>query len=101
MRKFAVHLGYSTYIWLSVSKLPLKCSVLSLYSVVKQRLKCNTGKVCNRLIKFLLTMVHEKGTQHLQLVHSDFPNTLYLVIITDNKATLYVVFSAPLLRRLS
>jgi hypothetical protein len=29
----------------------------SLYSVVKQRLKCNTGKVCNCLIQFLLTMV--------------------------------------------
>jgi hypothetical protein len=36
--------------------LPLKCAVVSLYSVVKQRLKCNTGKVCNRLIQFLLTM---------------------------------------------
>jgi hypothetical protein len=27
------------------------------YSVVKQRLKCNTGKVCNCLIQFLLTVV--------------------------------------------
>jgi hypothetical protein len=51
-----VHLGYVTLIWLSVSKLPLNCAVLSLYSVVKQRLKCNTGKVCNSLIQFLLTM---------------------------------------------
>jgi hypothetical protein len=42
-----VHLGYSTEIWLSLSKLPLQCAVASLYSVVKQRLKCNTGKVCN------------------------------------------------------
>jgi hypothetical protein len=32
---------------LSVSKLPLKCAVVSLYSVVKQRLKCKTGKVFN------------------------------------------------------
>jgi hypothetical protein len=48
----AVHLGYVTYIWLSVSKLPLKCAVVSLYSVVKQRLKCNSGKVCNCLIQF-------------------------------------------------
>jgi hypothetical protein len=55
--KVAVHLGYGTYIWLSVSKLPLKCAVVSLYSFVKQRLKCNTGKVCNCLIKFLLIMV--------------------------------------------
>jgi hypothetical protein len=56
-RKVAVHLGYGTYIWLSLSKLPLKCAVVSLYSVVKQRLKCNPGKVSNYLIQFLLTMV--------------------------------------------
>jgi hypothetical protein len=42
-----MHLGYGTQIWLSVSKLPLKCAVVSLYSVVKQLLKSNTGKVCN------------------------------------------------------
>jgi hypothetical protein len=52
-----VHLGYSTYIWLSVSKLPLKCAVVSLHSIVKHQLKCNTGKVCICLIQFLLTMV--------------------------------------------
>jgi hypothetical protein len=32
--------------------LQLKCAVVSLYLVVKQRLKCNTGKVCNCLIQF-------------------------------------------------
>jgi hypothetical protein len=63
-RKFAVHLGYGTWIWLSVSKLPLKCAVISLYSVVKQRLKCNTGKVCNCLIQFLLSMVLSIGFHH-------------------------------------
>jgi hypothetical protein len=52
-----VHLGYGTWIWLSASKLPLQCAVVSLYSVVRQRLQCNTGKVCNCLIKFLLTVV--------------------------------------------
>jgi hypothetical protein len=52
LRKVAVHLGYGTQIWLSVSKLPLKCAVVSLYSAVKQRLKCNTGKVCNFLLQF-------------------------------------------------
>jgi hypothetical protein len=52
-----VHLGYGTYIWLSVSQLPLKCAVVSLYSVVKWWLECNTGKVCNCLIQFLITMV--------------------------------------------
>jgi hypothetical protein len=38
------------------------CCVL-LYSVVKQQLKCNTSKVCNCLIQFLLTMVlsHEEN----------------------------------------
>jgi hypothetical protein len=57
IRKVTVHLGYSTYILLSVLKLPLKCAVVSLHSVVKQRLKCNTGKVFNCLIQFLLTMI--------------------------------------------
>jgi hypothetical protein len=47
VRKVAVHLGYSPYIWLSVPKLPFQCAVVSLYSVVKQRLsaipvKCAT-----------------------------------------------------------
>jgi hypothetical protein len=37
--------------------MPLQCAVVSLYSAVKQRLKCNTGKVCNCLIQFLLTVV--------------------------------------------
>jgi hypothetical protein len=59
----AVRLGYGTQIWLSVSK--LKCGVVSLYSVVKNWLKCNTGKVCNCLIKFVHTMVCEKWIQHL------------------------------------
>jgi hypothetical protein len=31
--------------------------VVLLYSLVKQRLKCNSGKVCNCLIQFLLTIV--------------------------------------------
>jgi hypothetical protein len=35
----------------------LKYAVVSLYSVVKQQLKCNTGKVCNCLIQLLLTVV--------------------------------------------
>jgi hypothetical protein len=39
VRKIAVHLGYVTQIWLSVSKLLLKYAVVSLYSFVKQRLK--------------------------------------------------------------
>jgi hypothetical protein len=56
-RKVAVHLRYGTYIWLSVWKMLFQCAVFSLYSVVKQRLKCNTGKVCNCLIQFLLTTV--------------------------------------------
>jgi hypothetical protein len=57
VRKVAVRFGYGKYIWLSASNLPLKCAVVSLYSFVKQRLKCNIGKVCNFLIDFLLTMV--------------------------------------------
>jgi hypothetical protein len=57
VRKVAVHLGYGTWIWLSVLKFTLKYAVVSLYSVVKQQLKRPTGKVCNCLIQFLLTMV--------------------------------------------
>jgi hypothetical protein len=41
---------------LSESKFPLQCAVVLLYSVVKHRLKCNTGKVRNYLIWFLLTI---------------------------------------------
>jgi hypothetical protein len=43
---------------------------ISLYSVVEQRLKCNTGEVFNCLIKFLLTMVLsiEKRVFLLELV---------------------------------
>jgi hypothetical protein len=43
--------GYHSYIRFTLLTLPLKCAVVSLYSVVKQRLKCNTGKVCNCLIQ--------------------------------------------------
>jgi hypothetical protein len=57
VRKVALQLGYGTYIWLSVSKLPLKCDV-ALYLVVKQRLKCNTGKVCNCLTLSLLMYIY-------------------------------------------
>jgi hypothetical protein len=59
VRKVAVHLGYGPYIWLSVSKLPLQCAVVSLYSAVKPRLQCDTGKVCDCLIQFLITMVFQ------------------------------------------
>jgi hypothetical protein len=47
----ALRLGYVDLVVL------LKCAVVSLYSVVQQRLKCNIGKACNCLIQFLLTMV--------------------------------------------
>jgi hypothetical protein len=60
-----VHVGYGTLIWLSVSKLPLECAVVSLHSVVKQQLKCNTGKVCNYVIQFLLTVFLSIQEQHL------------------------------------
>jgi hypothetical protein len=46
-------------------KLPLQYAVVSLYSVVKQRFNCNTGKVCNCLIQFLLTVVLSIDVQHL------------------------------------
>src|SRR5215468_2344662 len=65
--------------------MPLKCVIVSLYSVVKQRLKCNTGKVCNCLIQFLLAMVlsieervlfaeygFREGNRYTDLVHEQF-----------------------------
>jgi hypothetical protein len=55
VRKVALPSGYSTLICLSVPKLPLQCAVVSLYSIDKQRLKCNTGKMRNCLIQVLLT----------------------------------------------
>jgi hypothetical protein len=39
----------------------IEVCVVSLYSVVKQRLKSNVGKVCNCLLQFLLTMVLSIG----------------------------------------
>jgi hypothetical protein len=57
VRKVGVDVGCGPQVWLCLLKVPLKCAVVSLYSVVKQRLKCNTSKVCNCLIQFLLTMV--------------------------------------------
>jgi hypothetical protein len=75
--KVVVHLGYGTQIWMLVLYLLLKCAVVSLYSDVKQQLKYNTGKVCNCLIQFLLTMVLLIDLQHILQVHSNFPNALY------------------------
>jgi hypothetical protein len=85
VRKVAVHLGYGTYIGLSVSMLPLKCAVISPYSVVKLLLKCNAGKVCNCLIMFLRTMIlsteervftveyfFQEGNRYTDLVQEQF-----------------------------
>jgi hypothetical protein len=55
-----VHLGYGTvrYVYLVVSvEVAFEVCCCLMYSVVKQRLKCNTGKLCHCLIQFLLTMV--------------------------------------------
>jgi hypothetical protein len=53
--RFALRLRY---VDLDVSiEVAVEVCLLSLYSVVKQRLKCNTGKVCNCLIQFLYTMI--------------------------------------------
>jgi hypothetical protein len=73
-------------LWLSVSKLPLKCAAVLLYSVVKQLLKCNTGKVCNCLIQLLLTIilsikqhvflveyVIREGNRYTDIVQEQFP----------------------------
>jgi hypothetical protein len=46
------------YVDVAVSiEVAVEVAVVSLYSVVKQRLKCNTGKVWNCLIQFSLVIV--------------------------------------------
>jgi hypothetical protein len=60
VRKVAVHLSYGTQIWLSVRT--CRWSVLflcgiSLYPVVKHRLKCNTCKVFANQIKRVLACI--------------------------------------------
>jgi hypothetical protein len=63
------------YLYLVASTEVLKCAVVSLYSVVKQWLKCNTGELRNCLIQFILTRFCANIFQYL--VHSDYPNALY------------------------
>jgi hypothetical protein len=66
VRKVAVHSGYGTYVDLIVSiEVAVAVCFVSLYSVVKQRLKCNTGKVCNCSIQVLLTMDLSIDFEHL------------------------------------
>jgi hypothetical protein len=45
VRKVAVRLLYVDLV--DSIEVPVECAVVLLYSVVKQRLKNNTGKVCN------------------------------------------------------
>jgi hypothetical protein len=69
----------------------LEYAAVSQYSVVKQRLKCNTGKVRNCLIQFLLTRVHEKQIQHLLLVYGDFPKAVNAVVSFPGTPVHYAV----------
>jgi hypothetical protein len=99
VRKVALHSGYGTYILLPLSKLPLQCAVVSLYSVVKQRLKCNTSKVCNCLIQFLLTVVlsieervylveyvFREGNRYTDLVQEQFAEKFLETLIPHRSA---------------
>jgi hypothetical protein len=89
VRIVAVHLSYVTYIWLSVSKLPLKCAVVSLYSVVKQRLKCNTGKVCNCLIQFILTVVLSIGERVFLIEYVFIEGNRYTDLVQEQFAEIF------------
>jgi hypothetical protein len=94
-----------TQIWLSVPKLPLQCAAVSLYSAVKQRLQCNTGKVWDCLIQFLLTVVlsieervfvvecvFREGNRYSDLVQKQFadkfPQTPCTSVCRDRPRTL-------------
>jgi hypothetical protein len=61
VRKVAVHLGYG-YLDLVVS-IEVAVEVCCLFHC--NQLKCNTGKVCNCLLQFLLTVVLSVDLQHL------------------------------------
>jgi hypothetical protein len=63
----------------------LKCAVVSPYSFVKQQFKCNTGKLCNCLIQFLLIIffsieervflveyIFQEGNRYSDLVQEQF-----------------------------
>jgi hypothetical protein len=82
VRKVAVHLDSGTEIWLSVLKLSLKCAVVSLYSVVKQRLMCNTGKVCNCFSSYLIWFFQLRNVFFLL-------NTSFEKLITPSLARSY------------
>jgi hypothetical protein len=73
---------------LSALNLPLKCAVVSLYTVFKQRLKCNTRKVCNYLIQFLLTMFHEK--EPIISAQRLFESTVFCLFLVCRKSTAYL-----------
>jgi hypothetical protein len=85
--KVTVHLAmvrYSTKIWSSVSKLPLKCSVVSLYSVVKQWLNCNTGKgltPVHMLVDFIYNTFYKRT--------ANFPNALNLSLNETQKRSYF------------
>jgi hypothetical protein len=77
----------------------LKCAVVSLYSVVKQRLKFNTGKVCNCLVQLLLTVVFSieerdfldeyvfrKGNRYTVLVQEKFAENFPETPVTHRNA---------------
>jgi hypothetical protein len=100
-----VHLGYGTYICLSVSKLPLKCSVVSLYSVVIQPLNSNTVELCNCLIQFLLTMVRGHHFQQFfvsaqrlseHTVLGPTRCTVYLQVISINNLYMFLALICSL-----
>jgi hypothetical protein len=61
----ALRLGYVDFVVSIEVAAEVCCYVISLDSVVKQRLKCYTGKVCNCLIQFLLAMVRGHHFRHL------------------------------------
>jgi hypothetical protein len=101
---------------LSVSKLLLKCGVVSLYSVVKQWLK-HYGKACNCLIQFLLTTVlsieeyiffaeyiFQESNRYTDLVQQfveKFPETLYLTAMQFTDLLRHFMKQAAYIRNIS
>jgi hypothetical protein len=67
---------------MSVSKLPLKCAAVSLYSVVKQWLRCNTGKVYT--VGTRLTNIIRSKTMFANRIVR-YPNTNLPLIFMGNR----------------
>jgi hypothetical protein len=72
----------------------LLCDI-SLYSVVEQRFKCNTGEVFNCLIQFLLTMVLTIGERVFLVEHAFREGNRYTDLMQEKFAETFPETAVP------